>query len=230
MKTALFITLLFGLAACDAPMRVRTNPTTVNGVNDGSGINTNGPGTGGFDPVGTTTGTTTGGGTTGNTSGGQSINCIKNAVAFHAGLGNVDVCQDSGNEVLFKLTFSTTDQSDGTCVVPMFKDSTGNSLYLGNAQCTKHNQGQSMIGQLNKNRPGHSGYQINSVMVLKYSGTNAFFQCMNGYGFRLNECMAQFGGNPFYQTYCQGQAQTYMTNLCNAFKNNYPYSQVNTRQ
>ncbi len=231
----LIILSLIALSACDAPVKVRTPPSdafsgSINTSGNGSAgfnltDNTTGTTTGGT-TSGTTTGTTTGGTTTGSTGG---INCIKTVTAFHSGLGSVDVCQDSGNEVLFRLGFNTTDQSDGTCVIPMFRDSTGNSLYLGTAQCTKHNQGQVVTGQLQKNRSGYAGYQINSVMVVKYSGTNAFFQCMNAYGTQYNGCMQSFGGNSFYQSYCQSQAQTYMTTICNTFKSSYPYSQVLTR-
>ncbi len=230
MKTFLILSLI-ALSACDAPVKVRTPPSDA----FSNSINTSGNGSTGFNLTPGTTGGTTGGTTTGSTTGttvgGTSggINCIKTVTAFHSGLGSVDVCQDSGNEVMFRLGFNTTDQSDGTCVVPMFRDSTGNSLYLGTAQCTKHNQGQVVTGQLQKNRQGYAGYQINSVMVLKYSGTNAFFQCMNAYGAQYNACLSSFGGNTFYQSYCQSQAQTYMTTICNTFKNSYPYSQVLTR-
>lgn len=226
MKTLIILSLI-ALTACDAPVRVRTAPTdafsgSVNTSGNGApGFNLTPPTTPTTPPATTTTGTSSGGGT--------SINCIKTVTAFHSGLGSVDVCQDSANEVMFRLSFNTTDQNDGTCVVPMFRDSAGNSLYLGNAQCTKHNQGQVVTGQLEKNRQGYAGYQINSVMVMKYSGTNAFFQCMNAYGTQYNGCMSSFGGNPFYQSYCQSQAQTYMTTICNTFKSSYPYSQVLTR-
>ncbi|MBY0515491.1 MAG: hypothetical protein K2P81_01180 [Bacteriovoracaceae bacterium] len=237
MKTLFSVlTILLVAQGCDAPQRVRTSGTTFDSNlgtsgQDSSGTNFGTAGsTGGTTTSGTTTGSTSGGTTTGGTTtGGQTINCIKTATAYHAGLGNVDVCQDSANEVYFKLTYSTTDQNDGTCIVPMYKDGSGNSTYLGSAQCTKHNQGQVVYGNVSKNRNGYSGYQINSVMVLKYSGTNAFFQCMNAYGTYFQSCMAQYNNNQFYQSYCNTQATNYMTNLCNTFKNNYPYSQVSTR-
>jgi hypothetical protein len=233
MKMLLLSLLILTLiAGCDAPQRVRTPGETFSGSVDtgaGSGNFGNGSTTNGG-TTGATTGTT--GGTTGTSTGGgqsQTINCIKSVIAYHAGLGNVDVCQDSANEVYFKMGFNTTDQSDGTCIVPMYKDGSGNSTYLGSAQCTKHNQGQIVYGNLNKNRNGYAGYQINSVMVLKYSGTTAFFQCMNAYGSYFQTCMNQYLNNPYYQNYCNTQASNYMTNLCNAFKSNYPYSQVSTR-
>ncbi len=230
MKQTLLFSALFLLAtACDAPQQRRlagtfnTSPTS-SGVGDG---------TNGFSPnpsTGTTTGTTAGstGSTTGTTTG-ETISCIKTVVGFHAGLGNVDVCQDAANEVRFKLGFNTTDQSDGTCIVPMYKDTAGNSTYLGTAQCTKHNQGQIVFGNVSKDRSGYSGYQINSVMVVKYSGTSAFYQCMNAYGVSFQSCMGSYGNNPFYQSYCDTQARNYMTGLCNTFKSNYPYAQVSTR-
>ena len=234
MKPVLLsVALMFALTACDAPQRVRTPGTTYDSNLNTSGNSSNFTSSGSSgSTTGSTTGTTTT--TTGSTSGGtttsgQSISCIKTVTAYHAGLGNVDVCQDSANEVYFKMTFSTTDQSDGTCLVPMYKDGSGNSTYLGSAQCTKHNQGDSLYGNLNKNRSGYSGYQINSVMVLKYSGTNAFFQCMNAYGSYYQSCMSSYLNNPYYQSYCNSQATSYMTNMCNTFKSNYPYSQVSTR-
>jgi hypothetical protein len=231
MKTLLFVLpLLTLIEACDAPQRIRTPDSTFESgldTTNGSGVGFTTSGSTG----GTTTGTTTGGSTTGTTTGGtgSTINCIKTVTAYHAGLGNVDVCQDSGNEVRFKLGFSTTDQSDGTCIVPMYKDANNLSTYLGNAQCTKHNQGQTLEGTVSKNRNGYAGYQINSVMVLKYSATNAFFQCMNAYGQAYTSCMAGYGNNQFYKSYCESQGTTYMNNLCNSFKTNYPHSQVNTR-
>lgn len=228
----LSLVTLFTITACDAPQRLRTPGETFSGsVDTGSGTSNFGGNSTSGSSGGTNAGSTTGGtnGTTGSTGGGQTINCIKNAIAYHAGLGNVDVCQDSANEVFFKMGFSTTDQSDGTCIVPMYKDGSGNSTYLGSAQCTKHNQGQIVYGNLSKNRNGYAGYQINSVMVLKYSGTTAFFQCMNAYGSYFQTCMNQYLNNPYYQNYCNTQATNYMTNLCNAFKSNYPYSQVSTR-
>ncbi len=236
MRKIIFPLVLTVLAAaCDAPQRIR-NPggSFSDGVNssNGSGVGFDNGGTSAGNS-GTTTGSSTGttaGSTTGTTTGsGTSISCVSNVTGFHAGLGNVGVCQDSANEVRFQLTFSTTDQSDGTCIVPMFRDSSGKSTYLGNAQCTKHNQNQVIVGTVSKNRTGHAGYQINSVMILKYSSTNAFFQCMNAYGVAYNSCMQSYGGNPFYQNYCDGQGNTYMNNLCNTFRSNHPYAQVTTR-
>lgn len=231
MKQTLLLSALFLLAtACDAPQQRRLAGTYNNSSTSTGAVE----GTNGFTPnptTGTTSGTTAGSttGTTTGTTTGSTINCIKNAVAYHAGLGNVDVCEDAANEVLFKLGFSTTDQSDGTCIIPMYKDTAGNSTYLGTAQCTKHNQGQIVTGSVSKNRNGYAGYQINSVMVLKYSGTNAFYQCMNAYGVQFQTCMGAYGNNSFYQSYCDTQAKNYMTSLCNTFKSNYPYAQVSTR-
>jgi len=226
--TLLTLALLILATACDAPQQRR-----LAGTYNNSSTSTGAVGTDGFTPnpstTGGTTSGTTAGTTTGSTTGAQTVNCIKNVVAYHAGLGNVDVCEDSANEVLFKLGFSTTDQSDGTCIIPMYKDTAGNSTYLGTAQCTKHNQGQIVTGNVSKNRNGYAGYQINSVMVLKYSGTSAFYQCMNAYGVSFQSCMGSYGNNAYYQSYCDTQAKNYMTGLCNTFKSNYPYAQVSTR-
>ena len=222
MKTMItpFVLLLLAVA-CDAPQQRRMAGTF--SASSTSTTNTNPtPGfTSDSDTKTTTDGTT---GTAANT-----VTCTKTAVAYHAGLGNVDVCQNAGNELNFKLTFSTTDQSDGTCIIPMYKDAAGNSTYLGSAQCTKHNQGQVVMGNVSKGRTGYAGYQVNSVMVVKYSGSGAFFQCMNAYGTTFQACMNSYRGLATYQAYCDNQAKTYMSSLCNTFKTNYPYSQVSTR-
>lgn len=218
------LALLLLAQACDAPQQRRITGTFDNSSAASAGNSS------GLTPTDGSNGSSNGGSSSGTTTGGDNkINCSNNVTAYHAGIGNVDICQDTANELSFRMGFSTTDQSDGTCIVPMYKDSAGNSTWLGSAQCTKHNQGQIVYGNVNKNRSGYAGYQINSVMVLKYSGTSAFFQCMNAYGTSYTSCMGAYGNNPYYQSYCNTQAQNYMTTLCNTFKANYPYAQVSTR-
>lgn len=230
MKNIIFLLpLALFLQACDAPQRIRVpvgqNENAILAPQSG-----NVSGGVGFTSA-NGTGTTTTGGSTGGTTGqsGTSITCTKTVTAFHAMLGSVDVCQDANNELSFRLSFNTADQADGTCIVPMFRDPNGLSTYLGNAQCTKHNQGQTVMGSVQKSRVGYTGLQINSVMVLKYSGTTAFFQCMNAYGTALSACMGRYGNNQFYKSYCETESTKYMENLCTSFKSTYPHSQVSTR-
>lgn len=140
------------------------------------------------------------------------------------------------------MGFTVTDQTDGTCLVPLYKDAAGNSVYLGNAQCTKHNAGQVSYGYLQKTRNGYTGYPVNGVMVLKYSGTAAFFQCMQAYEINYNACkvstcQAAYGANPTLYTQCMNSlitncdtaAKQYMANVCTAFRNSYPYIDIRTK-
>lgn len=223
------------LAACDGPSRVRTP----------SGNFENAVGTSGATTTGSSGGTTSVDGSTGAKSneqlpaGYESCNTTPNY--YHAGIGYVSVCQNSGNELQFRMGFSTTDQTDGTCIVPMYKDSAGNSAYVGNAQCTKHNANQVVYGTLTKNRSGYTQYPVNGVMVIKYSGTNSFFQCMNAYGTSYESCRAAacapYSGNgAYYQSCmaasnaaCDASARNYMTSVCNTFKGSSPYIDIRTK-
>lgn len=243
MKLTSIILLMLTLAvACDGPTRIRTSGTTANFSeapkdDDKSGTNT------------TTTGSSSGGTTTGSSTGGTVQagfeSCNTNATQYHPGIGYVSICQSVSNELHFRMGFTTTDQTDGTCLVPLYKDASGNSTYLGTAQCTKHNADQVSYGFLSKNRNGYAGYPVNGVMVLKYSGTNAFFQCMQAYDINYQSCVAScqmsYGYNPAYYNLCvsgngtsanpgcDAKAKSYMANVCTAFKNSYPYIDIRTK-
>ena len=246
-----FVTLqlavLLTIVACDGPTRIRPSAVTSNNV----GTTTTGTGTptppttpapvvpGG---TATTTGSSTGGSTPGTTVQPGFESCNTNADKFHAGIGNISICQSTTNELHIRMGFTTTDQSDGTCLVPLYKDSAGNSVYLGSAQCTKHNAGQISYGYVQKTRSGYTNYPVNGVMVLKYSGTTAFFQCMQAYDInyqscKVSTCQAAYGANAqlYAQcmnsllTSCDNAAKQYMANVCTAFRNSYPYIDIRTK-
>ena len=230
--------ILVSLAGCDGPTRIRS-PTTSASLRTGtptSGTTSSGT-TGGTDTT-TTTGTTTGTTTT-LPAGFES--CNTNASYYNATIGYVSLCQSATNELSFRVGYTVTDQSDGTCIVPMFKDTSGNSTYLGSAQCTKHNANQVVYGNVSKNRTGHSSYPVNSVMVLKYSGTTAFNQCMQAYDIKYAACRASacapysYNATLYNQCLinasatCDSEAKKYMTSACNSFKASTPYIQITTK-
>ncbi len=231
VRTSLFMSAALLLAtACDGPTRVRTTGAVSNAASsEGTTSSSNG---------GTTAGYV--GGTTSGTSNGQLPagfeSCNTNPSHYHPGIGYMSVCQSSQNELSFRLSFTTTDQSDGTCIVPLYKDSSGNSAYVGHAKCTKHNENQVVFGTVVKDRAGYTGHPVNGVMVVKYSGTTAFFQCMNAYGLNNQACLsscAPYQGNAqAYQACaytCDSNAKTYMANVCANFKANTPYIDIRTR-
>jgi len=245
--TSLYLVALFTLVACDGPTRIRPSAVTGNNVvvpTTTAGATTTVSTSGGTTLVATTTGSSTGS-TTGTTNGTVTAgfeSCNTTADKFHAGIGNISICQSSSNELHFRMGFTVTDQTDGTCLVPLYKDTAGNSVYLGSAQCTKHNASQISYGYLQKTRSGYTGYPVNGVMVIKYSGTSAFFQCMQAYDINYNSCkvstcQAAYGNNASLYaqcmnsliTSCDTNAKTYMANVCTAFKNSYPYIDIRTK-
>lgn len=238
-QTSLSFALLLLAIACDGPSRMRTASNYASLGSVGT-TTTTGTATGGTTTGTTTTGTTTTGGTTAVTAGFES--CNTTASYSHSGIGNISICQSSSNELHFRMGFTTTDQSDGTCLVPLYKDGSGNSSYLGSAQCIKHNAGQVSYGFLQKTRAGYTGYPVNGVMVIKYSGTTPFFQCMQAYDInyqscRVATCQSAYGYNAVLYnqclasliTSCDTSAKTYMSNVCSTFKSSYPYIDIRTK-
>lgn len=234
---AYLVLLLLFAVACDGPSRIRSTSTGVSlsGVQTGS---TNGTGSSGGD---TTTTTTT---TTGTSLPAGFTACNTSAQYSQTSLGAFSVCQSSANELYFRVGYTTTDQTDGTCIVPMYRDSSGNSTYLGSPQCTKHNAGQVVYGYVSKNRAGYSSYPVNSVMLMKYSSTTAFNQCMQAYdtsyaSCKTSTCAQAYGFNAsLYQqclastspiTTCDDNAKRYMNSVCTTFKSGYAYIQITTK-
>jgi hypothetical protein len=131
----------------------------------------------------------------------------------------------------------------------MFKDGSGNSTYLGSPQCTKHNANQVVYGDLVKNRPNYGQYPINNLMVMKYSATTGFMNCMNGFTIGFTQCpnlppvnasciqQNNCGSNTTCTTYCGVSPGLYntcaqfgtnfMTQACNTFINSQGYISVN---
>jgi hypothetical protein len=234
MHRLLVFSTLFLAVACDGPTRMRQG-ASVSGVDlSSNGGTTANAGTTNGGTTGATTGSTTGS-TTGTTPAGFE-SCGAANIHSKANIGQVKICQNSGNELYFRLEYSSaaSTQSDATCIVPMYKDSSNNSTYLGSAQCTIHTAGQVSYGYVSKNRAGYGHQPVNGVMVMKYSATTAFFQCMNGYATSYQPCAVAcqqtypFNSAPHQQcvSSCAVNATAYMNSMCSNFKASYPYIDV----
>lgn len=241
MNRLFTFSLLLVAVACDGPTRMRegaginSNPL----LNPSNGTTTNGSTTNGTTTSGTTTSGTTTGSTTGNTTPAGFETCGAGNIYSHASIGQVKVCQNSVNELYFKLEYTNaaTTQADATCIVPMYKDTNNSSTYLGVAQCTTHTAGQVSYGYVSKNRVNYGQYPVNGVMVMKYSATTAFYQCMNGYATSYNPCAAAcqqsyaYNAGMYQQcvSNCASKATSYMNSMCSNFKSSYPYIDIRTK-
>ncbi len=228
MKTLILLPLLV-LVACDGPTRMREGASIANSASVGED-NTGTPGT--------PTTPTTPPATTPGTTPAEFTNCGADKIYSHASLGQIKICQSSANELYFRVEYTTTvtSQADATCIVPLYKDASNNSTWLGAAQCTIHSANQVTYGYVSKSRSGYTQYPVNGVMVMKYSATNAFFQCMNGYATNYQACApncAPYGSNPSYYQQCLAscgtQATNYMNSMCNTFRSGYAYIDIRTR-
>lgn len=224
MKTIVLpLLLLTFMTACDAPQRTRSLSSSY-----GSGISytgTEGSSTTGS-LGGTTSGSSTSGSTSGTTSGSTTLpsdfsGCNTTASFYAAGIGQTSVCQSSVTETSVRVMFTQTDQEQGTCLIPTYKDTAGSSMYLGQPQCTFHNANQVIYGSLPKTRVGFSNYPIKGVMVMKRSALTAYFSCMDAYvNFVATYCPTGVTAA------CQRDGQAYMTNLCNEFKTMNSYMDI----
>jgi hypothetical protein len=220
-----FSLALLGLMSCDVPKRMReSNLGTLNNSNN---LET---------PNAGNAGTINGNNTPASSS--EYSQCTSTYNGYAPTIGQIGVCQSSTNELNVKLTFSVTDNSDGTCIVPMYRDTSGNSTYTGRAQCTKHTANQVIYGVLVKDRSGYQQYPLNNIMVLKYSSLNAFFNCMNAYSQYGQSCAQTRGcnamaNNPVGQSQCMSmcatEATNYMNQTCSTFRNTHSYVEIRTK-
>lgn len=216
IKMALYLSIIIASVACNPPQRLRQDQfnqsqesSTSNSTNDTSNTDT-------------TNSFTDSGSSSSNSSSLPSgfESCDTTNLSYKASLGYIGVCQNSGNELNMRLSFSISDTSVGTCVIPTYKNCSGSSAYLGSAQCTKHNSGEVKYGTLMKNRNGYTHLPVNGVMIMKYTALDAYFNCMNAYDNRYSACIST---GQYSASYCQQEANNYMTNQCNSFISNYEY-------
>ncbi len=226
VTSLLFLTIL---TSCDAPQRTRSLGTTY-----GSGLSYNGTegSTTSGNLGGTTSGTSTSGSSTSGTTNGNGSTtlpsdfsaCNTGTPFYSAGIGYTSLCQSTATDTSIRVMFTTTDQDSGTCLIPTYKDSAGNSMYLGQAQCTLHNANQVIYGSLPKTRSGFSSYPLNGAMIMKRTAINAYFTCMDAYVNFVDPVYCPYGAKT--SPTCDQTARNYMTNLCNQFKSQNSYMDI----
>ncbi len=202
-----FVLFLVILAGCDTPTRSRF-PTTGTGdaLQTPTGTNLT-PTT----PTSPTTPVTV-------TPGFESCNLTtRNSTAD---LGNIAVCKSSQDETSIKFITSSSDSANRTCFIPTYKDTAGNSTYLGDPQCTLTEAEKTYAGHLYKNRTGMSQYPINGVMIMKEALLVEYYACMDAYVVYIqsnNYCRTYYN-----DPYCINAANQYRATKCNTFKTKYP--------
>jgi hypothetical protein len=212
MKILIFSLLLIAVG-CDTPTRSRFPTATGNGLAA--------PTDGGLTPLdpsksGSTTGTTTGGTTQ---TGFENCNLTTRNSSAAAELGSVGVCKSSQDETLVRFVTSMAQtQMPRICLIPTYKDQSGNTTYLGDPQCTLTESEKVYTGRLYKNRTGLSNYPLTGVMIMKETLLPDYFACMDAYVKYINfYCPAA----PTYPPCVTGASQS-RDSLCNYFKQKYP--------
>lgn len=208
--------LLFIFTACDAPMRTRiptnTTPTSsVGGQNNVVDENPSSPDEPTPDPVEEDPVTSTPG----------FENCALGP-QFYGGsrIGSFGICQSTINESSFKLKMASSDQSQGTCFIPLKIVDGGNSYKVGIAECVHNEANKVYPVTLTKDRSD----EINGVMVIKAgAATNAYMNCMsakNDYILSVPNCQ--------YSSSCIDSANQYANYVCGQFVGTYStfYTQV----
>lgn len=141
-------------------------------------------------------------------------NCDLNYRHATENLGAIGVCQNSSDETRFRFQTSQTNTSIRTCLIPTYKDETGNSTYLGQPQCTYTESGKVLTGKLYKDRKDFAKYPVNGVMVMKEPILAEYFNCMDSYATYLQKnCAEKKNG-----TSCVKAARNYQKEVCGEFK------------
>lgn len=234
MKTiSSLLFLLVAISACDAPVRSRPATVLQNGSQSpiSSGNSTNFGSTGGGDSwTGGTTGTSNG-----STRPPGFESCDPTPRYYAAGIGTIGVCQSSSDETSIMVKSTVADVSEATCLIPMYKDGSGNSTYLSTEpQCFRQEAGKEVYGKLYKTRNGYTNQPLNGLMVMKQSALVAFYNCMNAIS-RYSDPSCPYGAQtPTYQqrvppyqiVNCLQRAQSFMSQQCNDFKVMYSYLDI----
>ncbi len=227
-------TILFGLIltliACDAPQQVRYDG--IGGYSQDSMGSYFDSTTGtSSDEVGTNVGNMEFNTTQEQGLGAGFSNCSLNVTHYTSDVGYFAVCQSSTNNDQIALKFQETDFTQGSCVVPLNRDASGTTVYLGSAQCTYHNANQVLQATLVKNRVGYETKPVNSLMIMKRSTLSSFFGCMDAVpnflynNIQCRACPANCSSQTWTQ--CLSAAQADMSRLCGYFESNANYIQVN---
>lgn len=215
---------LFILIACDVPSQRRqifqsSGNQYAPPVGDGL-VNTPGAQT----PNGGTTSTPT--------SGAGFEACSLSPKGNSVSLGAVGICKSSIDPTQIKFRTSLSDTQTRTCIIPTYKDQSGNSTYLGDPQCTLTVAGNIYSGKLFITRQGFQNYPMTGVIIMKEPLLDGYYQCMHSFVTGSMNC----ANSPAYQTCfqqqrftnpaahqycCQLQAKAYQAQVCNTFKSNF---------
>jgi hypothetical protein len=244
MKNIFTIIAFFGLVTitgCDAPQRTRT-PYGAQNSNGQSSPTANdtilAPGT-----LSNTPGVNSTNNSNSSSNNQNFNNCDLSYKYQSRDMGSFGLCQSSVDEKLFRVKFSQT-TTNRNCLIPLYKDATGSSTYIGQPQCTYVNQAEaSLDGALVKNRTNFETYPLNGVIVMKEALLPEYFQCMNAYNNWLPQA-CPYGVNSsqycaYWQprcpngaipnTQCGQAASDFMKQICDGFKSRYSNSYVDIR-
>ncbi len=124
-------------------------------------------------------------------------------------IGYVSACKasESVNQtaVEFRVSFSATNLSPGSCLVPMTEFIDGNQVnqrYIGNHACLGHHADAVYEGTLNK-YTNEAAQPMNAVMVLKPNALTDFYNCMNAAADYVSLSCPYYNGNDYY---CQNSS------------------------
>lgn len=223
MKTLLMsLTILILATGCDTPQRNMLMDTS--GMN---GNNLNNPNT----PSGTDKWTNGTGGTTGSNNGNTATkpagfeNCNMSNTIAASGMNRLAICQSTLDDMAVAV-LSTVSESVRTCLIPTYKDTAGNSTYLGQPQCYMPQANTVIQGKMYKTRTGYESSTVNGVMIMKESSLGAYYTCMDSYRtFTHPACPYGAASN----AYCDQLAKSIMAQKCNNFKVDHSYFDVTLR-
>jgi hypothetical protein len=236
-NTFLLLSFMALVVGCDSPQRTRL---ATNGVN-GNGLTYPSTTTGGTFTTSPTTGLPTGTTPT-NTLGAGFESCDLSDKYQTIDIGFFGLCQSTQDELTFKFRTSLTSTSVRTCLIPIYKESSGSSTWIGQPQCTYTTAGQVVTGKLYKDRTGFTTYPVNGVIVMKEPLLPEYFACMQGYtGWPANLCattgasaycnywgqMCPYGAKT--NTQCDAEGRSYMNKICTDFKTKYTNSYIDIR-
>jgi hypothetical protein len=140
--------------------------------------------------------------------------CDLNSFQF-SDFGGVAICQSNTQDTKFKVRFTRTNNGNGTCIIPMNRNQSGGSEYIGIAQCMRHVSGEEVTGNVVKNRTNYESYNINSIMIMDFTTVQPFMICMHAADdFYRDNCQNL---NPYSLQLCQQNAIHYKNSLCTQF-------------
>ncbi len=206
MKTLLPFLFYFALTSCDVPTRSRTYTSTSSSDSSTSGTSTDVTTGSEEDEDSTTSDDVT------NTTGFAS--CSLSYSYYNSNIGYFGLCQSSVDEKVFKLKMAQSDSSTGTCLVPIYIDSSSNSYKVGNSECVNNVAGQVYNVTFTKTT---STYAINGVMALKANALTAYEQCMSARDTYIN----YYGSSCYYSSSCLTAANNYANSICSSFVSSY---------